>query len=276
MGEVDHQHQRQSESQQYQQEQQAAIFIHPFSDGGPSPLSSPSKRRRRQARGLPVPRVFHAFFQRIEESYHQSRAFVFDILLSAAFLPIVPYFALSLLRGVYFGESSEYIVPQAMRALHILLGLVFVYPPILGFIADRGGVGLCLFLVNTLGALLMGLSLLQFYIQDTALAYIICLCYAAYAPLMSGQVYLYVLQAFPQEHLGKLLGLAMTVGGIFSLIATPLFEVSIHRNVNFVIVLSVLLFFSFLAYGLLFWAVRANHKRSKTPNATNRLSTTTT
>lgn len=264
-GEVDHHHQRQSESQQYpHQEQQAAIFIHPFPEGGPSPLSSPSKRRRRQGRGTTIPRFLRACFHRIQESYHQSRAFVFDHMLSGAFLPIVPYFALSLLRGVYFGESSEYIVPQAMRALHILLGLVFVYPPILGFIADRCGVGLCLFLVNTLGALLMGLSLLQYYIENTALAYLICLCYSAYAPLMSGQVYLYMIQAFPPEHLGKLLGLAMTVGGFFSLIATPLFEVSVHRNVNFVIVLSVLLFCSFLAYGLLFWAVRANNKRNKT------------
>lgn len=268
-GSLDHSGAATENQQQGQQQQQAAIFISPFPGGLPSPLSSPSKRRRRGAATTTGPRIFGAFRSGLHACYVKSRLFTLDYLLSGAFFPVMPYFALTLLRGVYFGESSEYLVPQAMRALHILLGLVFIYPPVLGFIADRGGVGLCLFLVNTLGALLMGLSLLQYSVQNTALAYIISFCYAAYAPLMSGQVYLYMLQAFPAEHLGKLLGLAMTVGGFFSLIATPLFELSVHRNSNFVAVLSVLLFLSFLAYGLIFWAVRAANKRNTTTDATN-------
>ncbi|KAL8437783.1 hypothetical protein Efla_006675 [Eimeria flavescens] len=241
--------------------------VEKLSPSAASSSSSSISRRRRRVRlyGWALLRA------RAVACAQQTRAFVVEFVFSSAFFPIIPYFVLTLLRGVFFGESSEYLVPQAMRGLHIMLGLVFIYPPLLGVVADRAGEGVCLVLVNSLGALLMGLSLLQWYVPEKALAYCICLCYAAYAPLMSGQVYLYILKAFPQEHLGKLLGLAMTIGGFFSLIATPLFELSVHRNSNFPIVLAAFLGLSFIAFAFIWCSVRGVNKNKRAAAAASRL-----
>lgn len=186
-------------------------------------------------------------------------AFFREYGVSPAFWPLVPYFSLTLLRGVFFASSSEQLVPEALRLLHILLAVVFVVPPLLGLLTDLVGISKAMATVNTLGTLVVLLSLVGWHVTSPALSYVICCVFAAYSPVMSAQVYLYVMAVFPPSHMGKLLGLVMTIGGFFSLLDIPLFELCMYTPTLFPVVLALLVGLSVANFALI--SVLAHAKR---------------
>ncbi|KFH07591.1 putative transmembrane protein [Toxoplasma gondii MAS] len=169
---------------------------------------------------------------KVRQAIREAVAFTSNYLFSSLYLPLVPYFTITLIRAVYFNTASHDLVPDALTFLHIIIGFVFVFPPIAGYIADRFGILLCMALVNSCGTLVILLSLVTLLMPGKAvwLEYVIAFLFMQNMSLMTNQIYFYVGATFPQRHLGKLIGFTCTVGGLLSLLATPMFDYSVKSG----------------------------------------------
>ncbi|CBZ52231.1 conserved hypothetical protein [Neospora caninum Liverpool] len=170
--------------------------------------------------------------EKAQHVYTRAMAFAKNYLVSSLYLPIVPYFTITLIRAVYFNTASHDLVPHALTFLHIIIGFVFIFPPIAGYIADRYGILLCMTLVNSCGTLVILLSLVTLLLPGQAvwLEYVIAVLFMQNMSLMTNQIYFYVGATFPQRHLGKLIGFTCTVGGLLSLLAAPMFDYSVKSG----------------------------------------------
>lgn len=195
-----------------------------------------------------------------------SVAFLRNYLFTLVYFPVVPYFAFSLMRSVYFSDASEDLVPSAIGTLHVLLACVCVVPPITGLLADMWTIMPCLVLINTTGTIVMLGSLLAHLTNIVAFEYIAVIFYMPFAAVLTNQVYFYVADAFPQRHLGKLCGFACSIGGVASLSVTSMFEFSVKREGGFTIMLSIMLGISLLCYGFIL-LLYIGQKRLKRQNA---------
>ncbi|KEP65665.1 UNVERIFIED_CONTAM: hypothetical protein HHA_248610 [Hammondia hammondi] len=191
-----------------------------------------------------------------------SGAFLRDFICSPMYLPVVPYFTISLIRAVYFNDASEDLVPHTLRFLHIVLGFVFVAPPFAGLVADSCGIIVCMLLINTCGTLVIVAAFVAYQADVLFFEYLASFMFMLNMALMTNQVYFYVADTFPQCHLGKLCGFACTVGGVISLCVTAMFEFSVKHEGGFTIMLSLLCALSVVTY-LLIWMLQATGKRAR-------------
>ncbi|EPR63538.1 hypothetical protein TGGT1_248610 [Toxoplasma gondii GT1] len=191
-----------------------------------------------------------------------SGAFVRDFICSPMYLPVVPYFTISLIRAVYFNDASEDLVPHTLRFLHIVLGFVFVAPPFAGLVADSCGIIVCMLLINTCGTLVIVAAFVAYQAEVLFFEYLASFMFMLNMALMTNQVYFYVADTFPQCHLGKLCGFACTVGGVISLCVTAMFEFSVKHEGGFTIMLSLLCALSVVTY-LLIWMLQATGARTR-------------
>ncbi|PFH35957.1 hypothetical protein BESB_056080 [Besnoitia besnoiti] len=181
-------------------------------------------------------------------------SFTKDYLCSGLYFPIIPYFTITLVRAVYFNTASHDLVPHALSFLHIIVGFVCFFPPVAGFIADRYGILLCMALINACGTLVILLSLVTLLLPGMFvwLEYVISVFFMLNMSLMTNQIYFYVGAIFPQRHLGKLIGFTCTVGGLLSLLASPMFDFSVKSGTHgFMGVLTLLAVLSGVTFLLL-------------------------
>ncbi|PHJ24599.1 transmembrane protein [Cystoisospora suis] len=246
----------------------------PFSPTPHQHSHSSSSPSHRHGRGLPRTKGIPPFSMPsrsllLRKWRHMSTytvSFLKNYMLSYTYLPIIPYFTIALIRSVYFNDSSEDLVPNSLRFLHIILGCVFFAPPFAGLIADYCGIITCMLLVNSFGTFVIVSAFIAYRSHLIFFEYFASLMFMLNMALMTNQVYFYVADTFPQKHLGKLCGFACTIGGVISLCVTKMFEFSVTHTDGFTIMLSLLVGLSTITYlliGCLYLARRRTRRQEE-------------
>lgn len=184
-------------------------------------------------------------------------------LLSSHFMCIVLYWSGMAVAISYFqSTASRLFSTKALDFMDVALSFSFIPCVLLGKMIDLFGPFPALFLVNTMGVLAYCCALAGGS-QQSVLQYASILAFCVYVSVDSEQVFCYVENTFNAKHFGKLSGLALTTGGVISLVSIPLYEeVTIrllHKNPFPVccglMVVLVLLYFTLGSM----WFVRLKH-----------------
>ncbi|CDJ54258.1 hypothetical protein, conserved [Eimeria brunetti] len=142
-------------------------------------------------------------------------------LFSEKYLLIVTYFiAVGWVTAFYQEAHDRILVPTAKDFLGSVLPFSFIPCIILGKLSETIGILAIMGIVNTAGLLAYSFSLKQ----TVATGVISVLCFTVYMALFVSQVFVYVEENFPAKFFGRLIGIVQLIGGLSSLLCSPLFH----------------------------------------------------
>lgn len=143
-------------------------------------------------------------------------------MMSVRFGLIVVYFVVVGWSSAYYQQAARRMFsPPVVQVMEILLPFSFVPCIILGKLADMYGIVKILYVVNSSGVLMYGLSFAK---NANFPGYLSVIFFMIYMSLFTSQVFVYIEETFSPQHFGKLIGIASMVGGLLSLATNPLYE----------------------------------------------------
>ena len=145
-------------------------------------------------------------------------------LFSEKYLLVVIYFiAVGWITSFYQEAHDRILVQTAQHFLGSALPFSFIPCIILGKLSETIGILPVMGIVNTSGALAYAFSLKQ----TTATGIISVLWFMVYMSLFVSQVFVYIEGTFPAKFFGRLIGIVQLVGGLLSLLCSPLFRLTV-------------------------------------------------
>lgn len=150
--------------------------------------------------------------------------------LSLSFLPLLPYFIFLLITILFFTPSAKRLIPMAYEANQIISIFSFIPCIFLGWLTDRIGIVPVMMLCNSCGLLSWILLLIPGIPCFGAFQYMVSILISVQMSFLVSQIYCYVTEVFRPENLGKMIGFLCSVGGIISLVTTPMRTYSVENS----------------------------------------------
>ncbi|CDJ64748.1 hypothetical protein, conserved [Eimeria necatrix] len=145
-------------------------------------------------------------------------------MFSEKYILIVVYFvAVGCITAFYQEAHDRILVPAAEDFLGSALPFSFIPCIILGKLSESIGILAVMGIVNTAGVLAYVFSLKQ----TLAMGIFSVLCFTVYMALFVSQVFVYIEENFPAKFFGRLIGIVQMVGGLLSLLCSPLFHLTV-------------------------------------------------
>ncbi|CDJ43210.1 hypothetical protein ETH_00008465 [Eimeria tenella] len=145
-------------------------------------------------------------------------------MFSERYILIVIYFIAVGWITSFYQEAHDRILEQtALEFLGSALPFSFIPCIILGKLSESIGILAVMGIVNTSGVLAYAFSLKQ----TVATGIISVLCFMVYMSLFVSQVFVFVEENFPAKFFGRLIGIVQLVGGLLSLLCSPLFHLTV-------------------------------------------------
>lgn len=145
-------------------------------------------------------------------------------LFSEAYVLVVVYFiAVGWITCFYQEAHDRILVQEAQHFLGTTLPFSFVFCVLLGKLSELIGILSVMAIVNTSGVLAYSFSLKQ----TVTTGYISVFWFMVYMSLFVSQVFVYVEQTFSAQYFGRLIGLVQLVGGLLSLLISPLYRLTL-------------------------------------------------
>ncbi|CDJ49087.1 Chromosome II, complete genome, related [Eimeria brunetti] len=145
-------------------------------------------------------------------------------LFSESYLLVVMYFiAVGWITSFYQEAHDRILEPTARTFLGNALPFSFIPCIILGKLSETIGILAVMGIVNSAGLLAYAFSLKQ----TVATGIISVLSFMVYMSLFVSQVFVYVEENFPARFFGRLIGIVQLVGGLLSLLCSPLFHLTV-------------------------------------------------
>ncbi|CDI80487.1 hypothetical protein, conserved [Eimeria acervulina] len=145
-------------------------------------------------------------------------------VFSERYVLIATYFVAVGWATAFYQEAHDRIlVPAAKDLLGSALPFSFILCILLGKLPETIGILPVMGIVNTAGLLAYSFSLKQ----TVAAGVISVLCFTVYMALFVSQVFAYVEENFPAKFFGRLIGIVQLVGGLFSILCSPLFHLTV-------------------------------------------------
>ncbi|CDJ35884.1 11 transmembrane domain protein, related [Eimeria mitis] len=142
-------------------------------------------------------------------------------VFSEKYILIVTYFvAVGWVTAFYQEAHDRILEPAAEDFLGSALPFSFIPCILLGKLSETIGILAVMGIVNTAGLLAYSFSLKQ----TLAMGVFSVLCFTVYMALFVSQVFVYVEENFPAKFFGRLIGIVQLVGGLSSLLCSPLFH----------------------------------------------------
>ncbi|OEH73900.1 hypothetical protein cyc_06662 [Cyclospora cayetanensis] len=127
------------------------------------------------------------------------------------------------ITSFYQEAHDRILVQKAQDFLGSALPFSFIPCIILGKLSESIGIISVMGIVNTAGLLAYAFSLKQ----AAAAGMISVLCFMVYMSLFVSQVFVYIEENFPAVFFGRLIGIVQLVGGLLSLLCSPLFHLTV-------------------------------------------------
>ncbi|CDI87199.1 MFS transporter Fmp42, related [Eimeria praecox] len=150
-------------------------------------------------------------------------------VFSEKYMLIVAYFVAVGWVTAFYQEAHDRILdPAAKEFLGSALPFSFIPCILLGKLSETIGILAVMGIVNTAGLLAYSFSLKQ----TVATGVISVLCFTVYMALFVSQVFVYVEENFPAKFFGRLIGIVQLVGGLSSLLCSPLFHLTVNLGLK--------------------------------------------
>ncbi|OEH74143.1 hypothetical protein cyc_06171 [Cyclospora cayetanensis] len=188
-------------------------------------------------------------------------ASIFRSMISERYVLIVMYFiGVSWVSAFYQESHSRLLADGPQKFLGWMLPLSFVPCVLLGRCSDWTGILPVMAVVNASGVL----SYLCSLSSNAGSGYASVLFFMVYMSLFSSQVFVYVGEAFPASHFGRLVGTIELIGGLISLICNPVYTAAVksqdgHGILRVQVFLIVLMALEFVVIGRLMTLQRKAH-----------------
>ncbi|KAL8453230.1 hypothetical protein Emag_001962 [Eimeria magna] len=148
----------------------------------------------------------------------------FQTVFSEKYVLVVIYFiSVGWITSFYQEAHDRILVPKARDFLGTVLPFSFIPCILLGKLAEYIGIVPVMGIVNTAGVLAYAFTLKR----TAATGIISVLWFMVYMSLFVSQVFVYVEETFPAQFFGRLVGIVQLVGGLLSLLCSPLFHLTV-------------------------------------------------
>ncbi|KAL8433468.1 hypothetical protein ACSSS7_003858 [Eimeria intestinalis] len=148
----------------------------------------------------------------------------FQTVFSEKYVLVVIYFiAVGWITSFYQEAHDRILVPKARDFLGTVLPFSFIPCILLGKLAEFIGIVPVMGIVNTCGIMAYAFTLKR----TAATGIISVLWFMIYMSLFVSQVFVYVEETFPSQFFGRLVGIVQLVGGLLSLLCSPLFHLTV-------------------------------------------------
>ncbi|CDI75179.1 hypothetical protein EPH_0004490 [Eimeria praecox] len=193
-------------------------------------------------------------------------------LFSEKYLLVVIYFtAVGWITSFYQEAHDRILEPTALKFLGNALPFSFIPCIILGKLSEIIGILAVMGIVNSAGVLAYSFSLKQ----TVTTGIISVLCFMVYMSLFVSQVFVYVEENFPAKFFGRLIGTVQLIGGLLSLLCSPLFHLTVGLGPKGMYVVQLpmigLLLLMYVVLARMWWIHRrsqVSQKRESGPAAT--------
>ncbi|CDJ27070.1 uncharacterized protein EMH_0080020 [Eimeria mitis] len=188
-------------------------------------------------------------------------------LFSESYLLVVIYFvAVGWITSFYQEAHDRILEPTALNFLGSALPFSFIPCIILGKLSEGIGILAVMGIVNSAGVLAYAFSLKQTVVTGI----ISVLCFVVYMSLFVSQVFVYVEENFPAKFFGRLIGIVQLVGGLLSLLCSPLFHLTVGLGPKGMYVVQLpmigLLLLMYLVLARMWWIHRRSQVSRKKEN----------
>lgn len=154
-----------------------------------------------------------------KEAKDQFKGFLqYGLTLNYALFCILP--AIAMLRNSYYSVSFAQHLPNTIQLYSLLNPLSFIPCPLVGIFSDRVSTTLTILGLAVFGAISMFLVMFR----GIAFEYLSLFLNFIFISFCISQFYCYISYIYPQKEMGKLIGVALLIGGLVSLAATPMFD----------------------------------------------------
>lgn len=197
----------------------------------------------------------------VEDQVEKSRTtgFLYQAL-SIRYVVVVFYFVGVAWAGAFYQQA-----PRRMFSDHVVWIMELLQPfgsipcVILGRLADLIGILKIFTLINTFGLMMYALSLGR----SDVCGYISVICFTLYVSLFTSQIFIYIEKTFSPAHFGKLIGIAVLIGGLLSFVCNPLYEtvvVKLNKGnpVSVQVAMVVLMCVQYVWIAILFYLKKQN------------------
>lgn len=162
----------------------------------------------------------------IERNFHlASIKLFFKLLITFPSITVITYFTIFNISIVYYGLVNEtyfHYDPLITTLINILFPLSCIPCIFFGRIVNRYGAAVVIIMMNACSALMHLTALLKYRIFGIFSAVFNMFATSMY----TSQTYCFIQNAFPTIVFGKFIGFSSLCGGLFSLLAQPLYDYS--------------------------------------------------
>ena len=188
-------------------------------------------------------------------------------LFSENYLLVVIYFvAVGWVTSFYQEAHDRILEPTSLKFLGNALPFSFIPCIILGKLSEVIGILAVMGIVNSAGVLAYSFSLKQ----TVTTGIVSVLCFIVYMSLFVSQVFVYVEENFPAKFFGRLIGIVQLVGGLLSLVCSPLFHLTVGLGPKGMYVVQLpmigLLSLMYIVLARMWWINRRSHVSQKREN----------